>query len=194
VVKQKYFQERKSTRQIAEELGIGKSTVWYKIQRIKQGKPELHQPQAYYNPNIPLTIATNILDPQWVVGFTDGEGCFHFAVYKRYRNGKHYKAIFPIFSISQKRKEPLELIQKFFGVGKVTAFRERGHYLRYDYEVDNYKNCKIIRKFFETYPPIVKRTAFERWCKIWDFVDEKLHSLNDSEREELISMIRKINH
>src|SRR5437762_2505246 len=62
------------------------------------------------------------LDPQWVVGFVDGEGCFSVSFHqnpfvKRTRGWQ----VNPVFQVSQheKYRAVLEELQAFFGCGRV---------------------------------------------------------------------------
>ena len=56
----------------------------------------------------------------WLVGFTDGEGCFSIGIIKN-KTTKHGYQVFPEFVITQgaKSKHALDLIQQFFQCGKI---------------------------------------------------------------------------
>ena len=61
----------------------------------------------------------NYVDPNWISGFLDGEGCFHVSIYKKSLNKKYY--VKPQISIGIHRKDLsiLELIINNLGVGKI---------------------------------------------------------------------------
>ena len=64
------------------------------------------------------------LDPLWVVGFVDGEGCFSVSIHRndlaRPTGGWHIQ---PTFQVSQHRdhRDILEELVLFFGCGKVRS-------------------------------------------------------------------------
>lgn len=55
----------------------------------------------------------NTIDKKWIVGFTDGEGCFHIGI--------NQTQILPEFTIVQhvRNVQILYKIKKFFGCGTV---------------------------------------------------------------------------
>lgn len=63
---------------------------------------------------------SNILDPNWVVGFIDGEGCFHVSVSKNNTMKLGYQVSLE-FSITQhiRDKELMDKFVDFFGCGYV---------------------------------------------------------------------------
>ena len=73
------------------------------------------------------------LDPNWITGFVDGEGCFSLYAYHRSRKSKSPNATAE-FSIQLREddKEVLLGFQRFFGCGTVAAcsrqkMRDEGH-------------------------------------------------------------------
>ena len=60
------------------------------------------------------------LDAQWVVGFTDGEGCFHIGIAKHPEMKQGFQ-ILPEFTIVQHEKDVkvLYALKQFFGCGVV---------------------------------------------------------------------------
>ena len=60
------------------------------------------------------------LNPYWLTGFTDGEGCFSISIFKNKTLKSGYQ-IFPEFVLTQGAKslEALEKVQRFFGCGKI---------------------------------------------------------------------------
>ena len=66
---------------------------------------------------------------QWIVGFTDGEGCFSVSIIKNSTTKLGWQ-IFPEFVITQgeKSRSSLELIQNYFGCGKIYVNRRRDNH------------------------------------------------------------------
>ena len=63
---------------------------------------------------------SNLISPNWIVGFIDGEGCFHVSVSKNKSTKLGYQVSLE-FSITQhiRDKELMEKLVKFFGCGYV---------------------------------------------------------------------------
>lgn len=93
----------------------------------------------------------NNLNPNYISGFIDAEGCFHVSLIKNsnLKSGLSVRAIFQI-SLHRKDKALLERIRDFFDVGRV-AIRSDGAVF---YEVSSIKDVQIILKHLETYPLI----------------------------------------
>jgi len=85
----------------------------------------------------------------WVVGFVDGEGCFHVSFTKRKRLKLNIEARCS-FSVSQNRRslESLEILQTFFGCGGI---RYDSRSQCYKYEVRDRKDLGRVVSFFSKY-------------------------------------------
>lgn len=73
----------------------------------------------------------------WVVGYTDGEGCFTVSIVRNARS-KYGWQIFPEFVVTQGEKslESLRFLQKWFGCGRIFVNK------RYDNHNENlYRYC-----------------------------------------------------
>ena len=96
----------------------------------------------------------NNLDPWYITGFVDGEGCFTFS-----RSGAHISLYFAI-KLNDKDKPLLEKIQQYFGgVGKIynvkpqLPSRYSGHTKSQSYyRVTKLYELKSILSHFEKYP------------------------------------------
>ena len=75
------------------------------------------------------------LEPEWVTGFVDGEGCFHVSV-NAHPEMKAGFQVLPEFTVVQHERDAklLHALKEFFGCGVVRknhgdrlAFRVRGH-------------------------------------------------------------------
>ena len=68
-------------------------------------------------------VTTQQLDPSWVVGFVDGEGCFSAAIHSHPRNARRTRGwqLTATFHVSQHESERalLERIRSRFGCGYV---------------------------------------------------------------------------
>ncbi len=64
---------------------------------------------------------SNKLDPNYITGFTDGEGCFYIGISpnSKYDSGFRIKLSFQI-GLHEKDKELLNLIKYYFGLGKIS--------------------------------------------------------------------------
>jgi hypothetical protein len=101
------------------------------------------------NSNNPISIAgtvNNNLNPNYVSGFIDAEGCFHISIVKNLtlNLGASVRAVFQI-SLHRKDEVLLKKFRDFFGVGRV-AIRSDGAVV---YEVSSLNDLsagKIILK------------------------------------------------
>ena len=91
------------------------------------------------------------LDPWFITGFVDGEGCFTVSVSKKskLKSGWELSASFQI-GVNTKDKLLLDKIQAYFGVGNVYK-AERNVYR---YIVTRPKELRVIIDHFEKYPLI----------------------------------------
>jgi hypothetical protein len=108
---------------------------------------------------------------QWILGFTDGEGCFSVSFIKN-KTTKIGWQIFPEFVITQGAKSlpALEIIKDYFGCGKLFVNRRsdnhKEHLYRYCVRSLNELKIKII-PFFKKYPlKTFKNNDFEIFSKI----------------------------
>jgi hypothetical protein len=94
---------------------------------------------------------TTKLNPQWIVGFTDGEGCFNLDVH--IKNDMRWKLqMQPEFTIVQNEidKPILHALKDYFGCGTVSVNRKDRTGTRYHYRVKSVKDLheKVV-PFFE---------------------------------------------
>ena len=118
------------------------------------------------------------LDPWWVVGFVDGEGCFPVALH---RNTKYARStggwqLTPVFQVYQheKGRELLERVRAFFGVGKVVPKGPRSSVLTYSVGALPTLEQHIL-PFFERYRPLVKGPDFDTFAEIVRSMRAKEH-------------------
>jgi len=121
------------------------------------------------------------LDPWWVVGFVDGEGCFSVSVHQnelaRPTDGWHVQ---PTFQVSQHRdhRDTLEQFVEFFGCGKV---RSKGKRSSVDVYVvhSTIQLLERIIPFFEAHQLRVKRDDFEAFAFIVKAIRSRSHHRRD---------------
>jgi len=116
----------------------------------------------------------------WIVGFTDGEGCFSASLLKN-KTSKNGWQVFPEFVITQGKKSlpALEIFKQYFKCGKIFINK------RYDnHKEDLYRYC--VRSIFELKETIIpffrqnqlrtsKKNDFEVFSKIIDSMSDKKH-------------------
>ena len=120
------------------------------------------------------------LDPWYIVGFTDGEGCFSISIFKNKTTRLGYQ-VFPEFVLTQgaKSAEVLEAIQSYFDCGSIYLNRRKDNHREnlHRYCVRSLSDIqnKII-PFFENYRlKTNKRFDFETFCLAVDMISRKEH-------------------
>jgi hypothetical protein len=110
------------------------------------------------------------LDPWWIVGFVDGEGCFSISRFKNATCKSGYQTLYEfVVTQGERSKKSLEEIQKFFNCGHIYINR------RYDNHTENiYRYCvrkqidlkNTIVPFFKAHPlQTAKQNQFNIFCK-----------------------------
>src|SRR3989338_7986972 len=113
------------------------------------------------------------LDAQWIVGFVDGEGCFHVALSKLPKMTLGWQVL-PEFRVVQHQRDILLLkkIQEYFGFGSVG----RNHGDRQEFRVRGMKNLERLIFFFNEHPlQSVKQNDFKIFCQVLEMMKKKEH-------------------
>jgi hypothetical protein len=120
-----------------------------------------------------------MLNPQYVVGFVDGEGCFSITINKNDNRLSEVRLIFEI-ELREGDEPILHEIRKILECGNIY----RLDYERYakwrphvKYKVSNFYDIsnKII-PFFEKYPlQAKKRLQFKEFCYVVELIKAKAH-------------------
>lgn len=113
------------------------------------------------------------LNPNFISGFIDAEGCFHISIVNSESNkeGKSVRVIFQI-SLHEKDKALLNQIKDYFGVGKVIDRGDNVHY----YQVTSIRDLMVIKTHLDKYPLITqKRVDLELFKKVIDLIINKEH-------------------
>ena len=126
------------------------------------------------------------LQTQWILGFVDGEGCFHVAVNKNSTMKCGYQVLLE-FTVTQHKRDikVLHALKSHFGCGVVRV--NNGD--RYCYRVRDFKHLQqIIVPFFEKHKLLTtKRQAFQKFRRVLLMMENKDHLTVDG-----LEKIRKI--
>ena len=120
-----------------------------------------------------------MLNPHYVVGFVDGEGCFSITLNK---NGARLPEVRLIFEI-ELREDDLPILEKIaevLGCGKIYRL-EYARYAKWSphvkLKVSNFADIseKVI-PFFTKYPLQAKKAVqFEKFCRVAEIIKRKEH-------------------
>lgn len=114
------------------------------------------------------------LDPSWVTGFTDAEGCFSINI----QYSKRGRYISSTFKIAQDYKDiEIQYNQKiFFGTGQITIHKNEARQ-----EIMGYKNAiEYIIPHFDKYPLITRKYAdYVQWKSIIIIQNSRQHFTED---------------
>jgi NADH-ubiquinone oxidoreductase chain 4 len=141
---------------ILDGLHYSVSTLIYSLEEV-----DLFQPlSGAMLLSIPLELNNNSnnknLDPNYVTGFIDAEGCFHVTIQKIPKRTTGYR-VHTVFTIGLHEKDIalLKLVQKFFGVGSITKHGKNS----VQYRVSSPKDLKVIVDHISKYPLITQKWA-----------------------------------
>ena len=133
----------------------------------------------------------------WIVGFTDGEGCFSVSMFKNKTTRSGWQ-VFPEFVITQgvKSKSALEIFKEYFGVGSIYINKRydnhNEHLYRYCVRTINEIDSVII-PFFKQHPlQTAKRNDFEVFEKIVAMLRQRKHQTEEG-LKEIALMIQLMN-
>ena len=135
----------------------------------------------------PSVLNSKIKDPNWLAGFTSGEGSFIIKVHNSLTILAGLQVLLK-FQLTQhiRDEELMKSLVEYFGCGK---YRERKNGLAGDFEITKFTDLvdKVI-PFFVKYPiQGVKRLDYLDWCKVAEMMQNKEHLTAEG-----LSKIRKI--
>jgi hypothetical protein len=114
------------------------------------------------------------LEPQWIVGFVDGEGCFFVGLNKQ-PTMKTKIQVLPEFTVVQHKRDiaVLQDLKTYFQCGAVI----RNHGDRYAYRVRGHENLyKRIVPFFEKHKLKTKKGVdFQKFRDVVLLMEKKAH-------------------
>ena len=130
------------------------------------------------------------LDPQWVTGFVDGEGCFHISINKHNKMSTGWQVL-PEFRIVQHSRDEklLRDLQQFFNAGRVVV----NHGSRKELRTRKLNELKSIIAFFERNQLRTrKRKDFELFSEVLSSMERREHLTNIG-LEKIASLCWKMN-
>ena len=107
----------------------------------------------------------------WIVGFTDGEGCFSVSIFRN-RTSKFGWQVMPEFVITQGAKslKVLQMTQKYFKCGKIFINKRydnhHEHLYRYCVRKRNDLNQIIVPFFIQNPLFTEKKQNFKIFCQV----------------------------
>ena len=123
----------------------------------------------------PLVEDKNIPSPQWVAGFTSGEGCFYIVISKSNSLQSVGFNVRLRFILSQDARDE-HLMRNFityFNCGNCEKAKDGMVYFKVTKFADNYE--KIIPFFSKYHIHGVKAMDFQDWCKVAELMKVKAH-------------------
>lgn len=130
------------------------------------------------------------LSPDWVVGFTDGEGCFIVRVIRNQKPETEYRVL-PEFVIVQHQRDIqiLYALKRFFRCGVVRQSNED----LCAYLVRNLNGLRQVCDFFFRHPlKTKKRVDFQRFHRVLLMMERGEH-LTLEGLEEIVRIAMKMN-
>ena len=134
------------------------------------------------------------LNNLWIVGFTDGEGCFHISINKLSGMSLGWQVL-PEFRIVQHEKDESVLykLKEHFGFGDVRINNTDENATRKGFRVRGLENLNKIVKFFEENKlQTSKRKNFEIFAKVIQLMNNKKH-LTKEGLNEIAKLVSKMN-
>ena len=136
----------------------------------------------------------------WIIGFTDGEGCFSVSIIKNATTKLGWQ-VFPEFVISQEKKslKNLEQIKMFFRCGNI--YINRNTRKNDNHREPLYRYCvrsildlkeKVIPFFTEHQLRTAKQEDFKKFARIIKLMDDRYH-LNKAGITKIARIIETMN-
>lgn len=193
-----YWKEGLSQEDIADKFGVGRDVIFQRmrewdIPRRPSGTLITNQRQkakrriAQAQRKLKIFLAMDFppekqfnLTPDYIVGLTDGEGCFSIYI--------DFDATPPVpccdFSLSNTFREVVYQLKSYFGFGNVCPGAKR---IRckpiYTYYIHNFKDQLKLAKFFLEYPLSIKQSTFKAWFRTLTLIAEHKHVTEEGLRE-----------
>lgn len=134
------------------------------------------------------------LDANWIVGFTDGEGCFHISINKIPEMSLGWQVL-PEFRIVQHEKDEMLLhkIKDYFGFGSVTTNRTDFHGTRKEFRARGLENLNKIVNFFKSNSlKTSKQKDFNIFAEVINLMNNKEHLTKDG-LDKIAKLITEMN-
>ena len=134
------------------------------------------------------------LEPSWITGFTDGEGCFHISINKISQMSLGWQVL-PEFRIVQHEKDEnlLYKIKDYFGFGSVTINRSDFHGTRKEFRVRDLDNLnKLITFFRKNKLQTSKQKDFEIFAEVIYLMNQGKHLAKEG-LDQIAQLISEMN-
>ena len=120
------------------------------------------------------TIIAQRLNPDWIAGFIDGEGCFHIGISK-HPELRFGHQILPELTVVQHKRD-IDLLYRIRSVMNCGVVR-RNHGDRYCWRVRKLENlAKVVVPFFDKYKlNSKKRIEFHKFAKVVKMMVNREH-------------------
>lgn len=129
------------------------------------------------------------LNPWFLSGFIDGEGCFRVSLTKVNRASGWRVQLFFQITLQTKDRALLESVRDFFGVGKI---QPSGKNL-IQYRIQTFDELAILINHLENYPLITqKRADYELFKNAYELMLKKEH-LNKVGLNKIVSLKASLN-
>jgi hypothetical protein len=114
------------------------------------------------------------LDAQWVVGFVDGEGCFHVGINPHQEMTCGYQVL-PEFTVVQHKRDVqlLENLKSFFGCGVVRL--NHGDRMAFRIRSKEHLLERVIPFFIKHPLKSKKRIDFEKFREVVQMMEQGIH-------------------
>jgi len=168
IVEKMARQEHLSLEGLNNIVSLRASLNWGLSEKLKVAFPAL---VPFKRPDVALPVS---IDPNWLVGFTEGEGSFLVSVFKS--NTKTGYALRLKFQITQHSRdaELMKAIAVYLGCG---GYKNRSQGTAGDFTVTNFSdiNDKIL-SFYVQYPLLgYKLVSFNKFCQVAELMKVKSH-------------------
>jgi len=183
-----FYNLRDYTRRIIYSGWLRYSPLFY--ENMKLVLPNFMSVNKVLKKNLSIDHHLHKLDPNWVTGFVDAEGCFSIIIEVSNPLKWKVRTSFEI-NLHEKDKEILSKIQAYFGVGAIYHRPDRKKSV---YRVSNANYIKdVIIPHFTKYPLISKkRIDYLLWSEVIKLILSKDH-LNKEGFSKILSYYASIN-
>jgi len=130
------------------------------------------------------------LEREWVVGFTDGKGCFSVGIYPHPEMTAGYQVL-PEFRIVQHQRDVqvLYALKRFFKCGVVRKNNED----RLEFRIRKFNCLMKLVNFFERHPLKTKKQVdFKKFARIIRLMERKEH-LNKNGLVRIVKIVMTMN-
>lgn len=131
----------------------------------------------------------------WIVGFTDGDGCFSVSIFRNKTSRLGWQ-VMPEFVLTQGESSlsTLKEVKSFFNCGHIFINKRydnhHEHLRRYCVRKREDLNNSIV-PFFRTHPlQTAKQKSFEKFCLALDLINQNKH-LNEKGLSEIADLVGK---